>query len=196
MGIIDITRGIRALIRYSPPLLHRMEVEDENGYVIHAQKEVTSGGGTLAIHIGNETDGLSVDVVSIEYSADFDGTYSMYDTFSSDPTGGTSNGVDNLVLDTNGEDDNSDMTVSVDPDFTDDGTKHVEIPVLTGGAKGLSQAQQGRGTKPIIEPGRHLVIELENTSTSAGRAGFVVTYHELERVPSEERSILSKLKIA
>lgn len=86
------------------------------------------------------------------------------------------------------------MEVNQDVSFTAD-NQHLEVPTLTTQAETTSPGSN-RGTNPIIEPGREIVIEVEDTSTNGGEVSLTLIYYEIDRVPSEEMSLTETLNIA
>jgi len=114
----------------------------------------------------------------------FDGDFTIYDSFSSAPSGGAALSPDSLLLDENGAQTDTAMTVVSDATFTADGDPHFSRPTTASGTGNDPAGSGGTFADPIIEPGRSNVIELANTNSSSGRASIGVQFAELDRVPS------------
>lgn len=152
-----------------------------DGYVAYNTAQVASGGGTLNIHIANETTGIAVEVHRFIVSSQFRGAYAVYDEFSSAPSGGTTDGIDNLLLDSDGgSPDTGSMTINYGVTFTESNTHILEtLPSGGGGGSGIgTTGGSSRGTEPVIEPGREVVIQLINDSTNERRGTVGLVYTE------------------
>lgn len=154
-------------------------------YKIQEQAFVTFTRGTLAdaatrnLHIKNPSDsGVTVDIQQISIVPQFTGNMAIYDSFSSAPSGGSSAGIDNLRMDSaNTTPDVGTMTTNEEVTFTESNT-HLDIPIPGGGSGGNAIGEQLEATKPLIDPGREIVIEAENTSGASSPVGIVAVYVE------------------
>lgn len=152
---------------------------EEKSYVaFHHSDTVPSGGGTINLHVANPSDsGVSLDIEKFAISSQFKGQYAIFDGFSTAPSGGSGNGIDNLLLDSAGTDDTGNATITANVDFTADGT-HFRQTLASGGQGAGTIGGEGTGTEPIIEPDREVVIQLQNDSSSDNPGSIGVVYSE------------------
>lgn len=136
-------------------------------------------GATRNLHIKNPSDsGVTVDIQEISILPQFLGNTRIHDTFSSAPSGGSDAGIDNLRIGTeNGAPDTGEITTNEEVTFTAENT-HLDIPIPGGGNGGNAVGDDLEATQPLIDPGREIVIEAENTSGAASPVGIVVVYVE------------------
>lgn len=154
-------------------------------YKIREQAFVTFTRGSIAdaatrnLHIKNPSDsGVVVDVQQVSIVPQFTGNMAIYDAFSSAPSGGSAAGIDNLRMDSEGgPPDAGNTTANEEVTFTASGT-HLDVPIPGGGSGGAAIGEQLEATKPLIEPGREIVVEAENTSGSSSPVGIVCVYVE------------------
>lgn len=157
---------------------------DGRAYTVSHTTTVAANGGSMNVHLKNPTgqsDPDDIDIVTFAPVTQFEGKYTVYDSFSSAPSGGTELGIDNMVMDSDNQTDTGIAVANGGVSFTDDGDPHLELPIPSGGgdSQGLGTfGGRGIGTEPIIEPGREIVIELTNESESEELGGIVVVYTE------------------
>jgi len=183
MGIGQLTRIARELFRFDTGLIKQDAIEHDRGFVTFAIGEVPVD-GTLNLTLTNPTADRSLDVLSIDYTAIFDGEFTIYDSFDAAPSGGTALSPDSLLLDENGAQTDTAMTVLEDATFTSDGDPHLQRPTTASGVGPNRQGTTGAFGDPLLEPGRSVVVELSNTDTDPGVASIAIEYAELDRVPS------------
>lgn len=161
--------------------------DQEKGFVVGTgPTTATSGGGTFNLHLANPTDsGVNLEVESFIIDTQFRGQYTIYDSFDTDPSGGTTLTIDNLRMDSaNSVPDSGIAEANQDVTYTPatDGT-HFAGVLPSGGGEGSGIGTMGghaAGTEPIIEPGREIVIMVQNDSTNdrSGSVGIVYTEGE------------------
>jgi len=170
--------------------LARLELakQEERAFVVSYLADVSSGGGTITVQLRNPADsGFDVDVVQSVFSSQFAGQFAIYDTFDSAPANGTELTVDNLLLDsggTNGPTQGGVVTTH-SVEFTPSGTPHLRTVLPSGGVGGGSTGGSLLGSEPLIEPGREIVLELENDSNNTNPGSIGVVYIEREREEGE-----------
>lgn len=145
------------------------------------EAEIPSGGGTIDMQIANPAEsGFDIDVINFIFTSQFKGQFAVYDQFSSSPTGGTEVAVDNLLMDTGGENGSTagGVTINRGVTFTESGSPHFEAVLPSGGMGANTTGGEGTATEPLIEPGREIVMELTNTSSSAADGCLGVVYLE------------------
>lgn len=155
-----------------------IEKRDENVHVASTRESVAAG-GTLNIHIQNPSgSGVDCNLAQVEVNTRFQGNYTIYDAFSSEPSGGSELEVDNLLMDSDDVNGEGVVVVNTGVSFTDSGTPHL-LGVIPSGGQGANQiGGQSLGTRPLIEPGREIVIEVLNDSSESDVAAVTVVYTE------------------
>lgn len=161
------------------------EVARHQNYKIQEQAFATFtrgdlvNGATQTLHLKNPSDsGVTIDVQQISVVPQFVGNMAIYDNFSSAPSGGLEITVDNLRMDSEGgAPDSGNITANEQVTFTESNT-HLDIPIPGGGSGGASIGDQLDATKPLIDPGREIVIEAENTSGAESPVGIICVYAE------------------
>jgi hypothetical protein len=154
-------------------------------YKKREQAFITFPRGSLAdtatrnLHIKNPSDsGVTVDVQQISVYPQFTGNIVIYDGFSSAPSGGTDASLDNLRMESGGTTpDTGNITTNEEVTFTESNT-HLDIPIPGSGSGGAAIGENLEATKPLIDPGREIVVEAENTSGSTSPVGIVCVYAE------------------
>lgn len=153
---------------------------EERAFVASTQFTVTASGGTANMQLQNPAgSGLDANVQTMLVRTQFQGTVVVWDTFSTAPSGGTANGIDNLLLDSEAQDDTGSMNVATDVSFTGSNA-HVRDIIPSGGPGG-NVGGEAMSTTPIIEPDREVVLEVTNTSGSDAEAAITVVYVEEDR---------------
>lgn len=132
------------------------------GYTVSTQKSV-SAGGTLNVHLKNPSDTSKLthlfDVIG---GTQFEGTLTLYDDFSSAPSGGSDLVIDNLRMDTGGNGpDEGNMVATQDVTYTEN-EAHFETVLSGGGSGGNQIGGTLMSTLPIIEPGTNIYYDLES----------------------------------
>jgi len=183
MGIGQLTRIARRLFRFDARLIKQDAIEHDRGFVTFVVGDVPAG-ETLSLALSNPTADRSIDILDVDYSALFDGEFTIYDSFSSAPSGGTALSPDSLLLDENGSQTDTAMTAVRDATFTSDGDPHFRRPTTAAGVGNDPSGTEGIFGDPVVEPGRSIVVELANQNSSTGVAGIGIQYAELDRVPS------------
>lgn len=153
--------------------------QEERAHVVSNREDVAASGGTSNIHFANPSGNhKEYHVHSFILVTQFRGQVTIYDTFSSAPTGGTSLTVDNLRMDT--EDVNGMGTANANSNatYTASGSPHVEAVIPSGGEGGNTIGGQIQATSPIIEPGREIVIQVTNSTSTSRPASLGVIYSE------------------
>lgn len=160
----------------------RLELEkrNENGQIISHREEVAAG-ATVNVHLENPSDsGVDANVVSMQISTIFQATFDVYDGFSTAPSGGTSTTPDNLLMDSDDANGAGAMNTNVNVSYTSSKT-HLEGVVPSGGQGNNQVGGAMNGTTPLIEPGREIVLELTNESSSAGFGAVGLVWTEEDR---------------
>lgn len=139
--------------------------------------------GTENLHLKNPADsGVTADIQQVTISPQFTGNMAIYDSFSSAPSGGSGTTIDNLRMDSEGgPPDTGHMTTNEAVTFTASNT-HLDIPIPGGGSGGNAVGEKLDATQPLVDPGREIVIEAENTSGTSSPVGIVVVYVEREDI--------------
>jgi hypothetical protein len=146
-----IRRDVRTAVDEESRL--QLQRWDEQAFVGFTSGTVTSGGGTRTLHLKNPTGtGTNIDVVRFIASPQFTGTFAIYDVFSSDPSGGSTVEIDNLLMDSaNTQPDEGQMEMNENVDFTASGT-HLELPLPGGGTGVWQSATRWRGRNRLSNP--------------------------------------------
>lgn len=166
----NIRKCLRRLSRY----IRRRD--NEEVYLGFNTTTVTSGGGTINIHLENRTSDRVIDVHDLIITSQFEGQFAIYDRFES-VSGGSNIIIENLYMDEgNGGPDSGNMSMASDVSFTDTGT-HFREAIPSGGPGG-SMGGTGIETEPLIDPGRQIVVELQNDTANAGLGTVAVIYSE------------------
>lgn len=153
---------------------------DERAYVASTRFTVTASGGTANMQLQNPSgSGFNANVRSFVVRTQFEGTVDVWDQFSTAPSGGSGNGIDNLLMDSEGADDFGNMNVATNVTFTGSNT-HIEDVIPSGGPGGKIGGESMAPT-PIIEPGREIVIDVTNDSGADNDAAITILYVEEER---------------
>ena len=160
---------------------HNVQLEQAKqagrAYITSTRKEVTSSGGTANLLIRNPVDsGVVAHVKAMSVSTQFEGVVDVYDSFTTAPSGGSNDGIDNLLMDKADTVDDGAMTTKTGVTFTA-GDPHV-VDVVSGGGPGGKVGGQLTPTEPIIEPDREIVIEVTNQSGTTNSAAITVVYTE------------------
>lgn len=162
----------------------RVEIykQREQGFVASfIDTDVASNGGTINMQITNPSDsGFDIDVVKFLFTSQFKGQFAVYDQFSSAPSGGSSVPVDNLLMDSGGDNGSTagGVTINRGVNFTSADSPHYDAVLPTGGMGANTGGGAGTATEPLIEPGREIVLELTNNSTSNAPGSLGVVYLE------------------
>lgn len=156
----------------------------QKGFVISEEFDVGADGGTNNVHFRNPSGtGKTAIIVDVTASTQFEGKATIYEDFDS-TTDGTSVTIQNIVMDTNKDLNEGVMEAFTDSTFTGE-VRHSSI-VFGGGAE--KETVGGGGNLPLIsvEPDRELVVELLNDSANIETATLLITYFEIDGVPSQE----------
>jgi len=183
--------GIEAAMNDALPARFQKAKREERLYTTTATASeaggnlVSSNGGTLNLALENPSDsGKSFEVAAFIPSANFAGWFRVYDAFDSGPSGGSSVTVDNVLMDTANTNGTSTMNarqgVTFTPDSSDD--PHIETLFESGGTPSNQISGGARTDNPIVEPGRTIVAEAENTSGSTEPASVAVVFAEFNEV--------------
>jgi hypothetical protein len=152
----------------------------EEAYVASTRFTVAASGGTANMNVKNPSgSGINANIRGFLVRTQFEGIVDVFDKFSTAPSGGTGNGIDNLLLDSDGSDDSGQVTVATNVTFTGSNT-HVQDVIPSGGPGGNIGGESMAPT-PVIEPGREIVIEVTNQSGSNDEAAITVIYVEEDR---------------
>lgn len=162
----------------------------EKAFVISEKDTVSNNGGTTNLHIRNPSSNDTTAVfTTADVSTQFKATAKIHETFSS-ITDGTELDIDNFLMDTGGAagTDPGNMKAFKNTTFTSTDT-HSET-VLGSGVGGSAVA--GNTNLPLfaMEPGREIIIEVENQSSSEDDATIIITYFEIDEIPSETNPII------
>lgn len=170
----------RATVAQEEDVVLQQAKRNENAYVASARQSVAASGGTVNMALTNPSgSGINVNVKSTFVRTQFQGEATIYDEFSSAPSGGTENGVDNLLMDTGNTTGGSTTTVREGVSFTAGGD-HVKDVIPSGGAGGKVGGEAVE-TEPLIEPDREIVAEVQNDSGSQAKAAIIVVFVEEQR---------------
>lgn len=153
---------------------------DEQAFIGSRRKEVSASGGTFNLHLKNPADSGKIFLVdSINVQTQGAAEVTIYDSFSSAPSGGNDVMIDNMLL---GSDNTSPDTgvgeVNSDVSFTatSDG-EHSEH--TSGSGQGLQQSGGTSSTAFLcISDGREIVIQVTNNTASAYDAAISVVYFQ------------------
>jgi len=131
--------------------------DNEEALVTHISETVTASNGTKNIHLKNpSSNDKEIDVHNFAINSHFEGEYRIYDTFDS-LSGGTALNIDNLRMDSDGNVDSGVMESNKNVTFSTSAEPHFES-AIPGGGPGGHIGGNGKGTEPIIEPGREIVV--------------------------------------
>lgn len=146
-------------------------------FVVSEVYNVASG-GTQNIHIENP-DGSGARFWVMDLTVTSDGPYqaNVHDSFSSQPSGGTAVEIENVLLDAEGAtDDDGHANANEGVSFT--ASQSHAVGVGGGGSGGVSQGFTTTHPPVVIEEGREIVLEVENTGTDPNNYGLTIVYYE------------------
>jgi hypothetical protein len=172
--------GVRTAEANEEDVLLAQAKRDERAFVASTRFTVTASGGTANLNLANPSgSGFNANIRNFRVTTQFLGIVDVFDEFSSAPSGGTGNGIDNLLVDSGGGTDTGNMAVAQDVSFTGSNT-HVQDAIPSGGPGG-NIGGASMGPTPIIEPEREIVIEVTNQGGSDADAAITILYVEEER---------------
>lgn len=160
--------------------IYAQKILEEEVFIASAKSEVSSGGGTFNLHIKNPSgSGEILFPESISVETQGEASMTIYDLFSSAPSGGNDVMIDNMFLDPDGgaadtgvADANSDVSFTA----ASDGEHSVHV---TGGGQAVQQVGGTTQTGHMaIGNSREIVIEVVNDTASAYDASITVVYFE------------------
>jgi len=153
-------------------------------FVVSYTDTVVKTTGTTNLHIKNPgSNTRSLQIHALNISTQFPGFYTVYDAFSTAPTGGTALDPQSLLMDSLEAPTTSVMEANKNVTFS--GNDYHTTEVFATGGKTSKSGAAARGENPIIEPGREIVIEVTNTSVDDNDASIFVTFCECPEVYSE-----------
>lgn len=154
------------------------KIQRDEAFVI---SEVSSlvGDASYNVRLKNPEDSdKTIWVVDISVSSDGPYIANIHDGFSESPSGGSSVEIQSMLLDTERVNNNGVAIAEQGVSFTSNSTHAVGV----GGGSGPSTNMAfGAGTSHAamaIEPGREIVVDVENTSSSENNYGISIVYYE------------------
>ena len=152
-------------------------------FVVSYTDTVSDDGGTTNLHLSNPSENnRSLHVHTMNITSTFAGFYTVYDTFTADPSGGTALSPQTLLVDSSDTD--AQTIMAANKNVTHNGDDYHSTEVFTSGGRRSRTGSAVDAEHPIVEPGREIVIEVTNTSNQAGDASIFVTFCECPEVYS------------
>lgn len=156
----------------------------EKAFVISELDTVTNS-GTTNLHIRNPSSNDTTAIfTTVDVSTQFQGVAKVHENFSS-ITDGTSITIDNFLMDTGGAGaaDSGNMEAFKNSTFTSTDT---HSQTVLGSGVGASTVA-GNTNLPLfaMEPGREIVIEITNQGSNSNDATILVSYFEIDEIPSD-----------
>jgi len=156
----------------------------DRAFVVSYTDTVAKTTGTTNLHIKNPSSNTrSLTIHTLNIATQFPGFYTVYDSFSTAPTGGTALEPQSLLMDSDAT-----ATVSVmeaNKNATFSGNDYHTTEVFATGGKTAKAGGSVDAEHPIIEPGREMVIEVTNTSVDDNDASIFAVFCECPEVYSE-----------
>lgn len=142
---------------------------------------VASGGGTLTLTLENPSgSGVTAVVVESPVTTAVAADLELFDGFSTNPSGGTDAGIDNLLLDSGGGTDSGNMNARSGDTFTATNTQDAAV---LGGGQGGQVVGGARGTSTFyIEPDRRVVFQVTNDTNNDGEMSISLIWFERSEV--------------
>ncbi len=156
----------------------------DRAFIVSHTATVPKTTGTTNLHIKNPSDNTrTLQVHGLNIATQFPGFYTVYDRFSTAPSGGTSLTPQSMLMDTDATPTTSVMVTNKNVTFS--GNDYHSTEVFAAGGKTVKSGSMAQAEHPLIEPGRELVVELTNTSTDANDASVALTFCECPEVYSD-----------
>lgn len=153
-------------------------------FIVSYTDTVAKDSGTTNLHIKNPSDNeRSLHVHGLNVATQFPGFYTVYDTFTAGPTGGTPLTPQALLADRQATPTTSIMEAN--KNVTHSGDDYHSTEVFAAGGKTSKSGGAAKAENPIVEPGRELVIEITNTSVDDNDASIMLTFCECPEVYSD-----------
>lgn len=170
---------------YHLKLMTELERAKRNDRAFVASYTTTvSKDATTTMHIKNPSDsGHTLDIHMLDISTQFSGFFTVYDAFTTAPSGGDALTPQSMLMDTDADATTSTMEVNKNVTFNPD-DYHSTGVFATGGKTSKGGARLD-AEHPIVEPGREIVVEVTNTSTDANDASIAATFVESSEVFSD-----------
>lgn len=140
------------------------KLRKEKVYIASDLDQVDAG-LTTNMHIKNPVgSGKSVVIQDIRVNGHSKGIAEIHDGFSVAPSGGTTQTVQNGLLDSAAEADEGFLEVKTNVTFTEDSTH--AVATIGGGVGGNSVGASSEYATLVLQEGREVVIEVTNTSSN------------------------------
>jgi len=153
-------------------------------FIVSFTDTVSDEGGTTNLHLSNPTENKrSLHVHTMNITSTFAGFYTVFDAFTSGPSGGTALTPQTLLVDSGDAD--AQTIMAANKNVTHSGDDYHSTEVFTAGGLFSRIGSAVDAEHPIVEPGREIVIEATNTSNQDGDASIFVTFCECPEVYSE-----------
>lgn len=159
--------------------------KSERAFIVSELEQNQSTGDTSNLHLKNPSEsGVSAIFSLLQGAPSAPSLVTVYDQFSTAPSGGSTAEINNVLLDAaGGAPDSGEVTANTNVSFTESGTHTVKPE---GGGRG-SNAIGGSADMPVLslEPGREIVLEVEKSETDGDYVGLTARWYEVPRVFSE-----------
>lgn len=152
------------------------KVKDDEAFIVSELFSLASG-STGNVHIKNpSTSSATLWIADITISGDSAFVARVHDGFSSAPSGGTSAAIQALLLDSESVDNDGEAIANRNVSYTSS-SQHA-VGVSGGGGSGSTVGGTREHALIAIEPGRELVVDVENTASNAGDYAISIVYVE------------------
>lgn len=159
--------------------------KSERAFLTSTLLENASTGDTSNLHLSNPSgSGVSAIFSLLVGSPSARSVARVYDEFSTNPSGGSSVEVDNVLLDSaGGAPDSGEVSAATDVSFSGSGTHAVDT---VGGGEGAPSVG-GSANMPVLalEPDREIVLEVEKTASDGNDVALTARWYEVPVVYSE-----------
>lgn len=155
-------------------LYHKITADE--AFIVSEMFTLTSG-SSGNVHIRNPSDsGKTIWIADIVVSGNGAYTAQVHDQFSSGPSGGSDAPIQALKLDTESVD--NDGVVDANMNVTYTSSSEHAVGVSGGGGSGSSIGGVRQHTTMAVEPGREIVVAVENTASNENNYSVSVIYFE------------------
>lgn len=168
--------------RVTDEVLFDDAITREHGFIATSGVvSLAASGGTETLTIENPSgSGVTLVVVGNTVSITGQAEVHVFDDFTSDPSGGSAVGIDNLLLDAGGGVDQGNANARTGDSFTAGNPQ--DTRVIGGGSGGQAVGGSSSVGEFYIEPGRAVVTQLTNTTSESEDATISTTYFERQKV--------------
>jgi len=155
----------------------------DRAFIVSFTDTVAKTSGTTNLHLKNpDHNTRSMQIHSMNIATQFPGFYTIFDSFSTAPSGGTVLDPQSMLVDATAEQTTSVMEANKNVTFS--GNDYHSTEVFATGGKTAKAGGAVDAEHPLIEPGREIVIEVTNTSVDDNDASILVTLCECPEVYS------------